>query len=139
MTDNPVPNYGWIKFLQQRRQPDQGLILLWRVALIIRPLQLDADTEVVAVTATGKAGSAGVPGAIRKRDELGNRTATGHQAMGGNLQMMNGGEVRMIVSRQRIAEKTLDIAPAEFPRWQADIVDHQQAYLFAGRAGIEIG
>src|SRR3954468_17132722 len=75
---------------------------------VVRPLELDADGEVVARAAAVPAGSAGVPGAHRRRDELDQRAVAAQEKVSGYFHRCDLGEIRMAAGVELIGEKTLN-------------------------------
>src|SRR5690606_34930077 len=82
--------------------------------------------EIIAILTAVKTGNTGVPGSLRKRDELRDAAVAIDQQMRGHTQVFQFSEGRMRLAIQAIGKQPLDEIAAELSRRQTDVVNHQQ-------------
>lgn len=100
--------------------------------------ELDADGEVVAAPAASIAGSAGVPGSARKRNELGHGAGAVDEGMGRHPQPFQISQARVRGAIKLVAEQGLDGAIAKLPRRKRDAMHDDEGDVVGVRASILI-
>lgn len=105
----------------------------------ITALKLHADGKIVAAGLALPTGFPGMPGPLLARDELDRLPIPADEKMSGNFEAAESLIKRMSFGIEPVGKKFGHPIAAELLRWQADVVDHQQAYLTPGGAFIAIG
>ena len=113
---------------------DQRRILLIGKARIIAALEFDSDGKIVAFVLVLEAGNSGMPGSLFQRYKLEQCAIAADKHMGRNPQLRDFPKIRMPPWIQLIQEQFLYPGAAKFARWEADIMDHQQADFSTWRA-----
>lgn len=75
MTDDVLGSNPGVVLYQLPAAPSQHLVLPIRIGLLIASLQLDTNTEIIAIVAAPIMGCACVPGTVIKTDILGDDAA----------------------------------------------------------------
>ncbi len=88
--------------------------------------ELNANGVVIALVSSPVSGVAGMPGAVVTADKLPKCASAADEKVRRNLKSLDALEVGMRVPVELVGEQALHIAVAEFPRRQADRVNHDQ-------------
>lgn len=117
----------------------QNLVLGGCVGYLVRPLQFDADGEVVAVLPVTEARLPGVPGAFMQINVLDEFAIAADQQVAGYPQPGDGTKIGMGLGIEAILEEGIDPGATKLAGRQADTMDDQQVHGGAGRAFIPVG
>ena len=109
------------------------------IGQVVGAFQFYTDGEIVTAFTPVEARHTSMPGAVEQRHELGHRTVTLDEQVRRYGQVVDAGEVRVLIGVQAVLEELLDLAGTEAGRRQADVVNHQQGNRFALRPSIEVG
>lgn len=112
-----------------------------RITKIVEVATFEFDTygEVIAALSSLERRHAGMPGAIEGRDKLRHAAIPADEKMRRYPHAAQLIKIRMGIAVQCVGEQGLYMTAAELTGRKADVVDHQQADLFAFGSGIEIG
>src|SRR5450830_941378 len=138
MAANPLRGNGRVSGPELKGQIDQRRVLRLGERQLIRALQFDAQGKIVTGFPPLERRDAGMPGPFQTRDKLSDDTVTLNQKMRRHAQVSDAFKVGVFRYIQAILEELLHLARGELPRWQADVVDHQQGDFF-GWTLVEVG
>jgi len=105
----------------------------------VEPLQLDADTVVIAVGAAPVAGSTGVPGALITAYKLPQAAVALDEKMRRHLKALDGLKVGVLLPVELVGEQLFHFRPTVLTRRQADAMKHEQINLAATWARAKVG
>jgi hypothetical protein len=117
----------------------QRLVLNIGKRLGIGALKLYANGKIVAAGLTLPTGFSGMPSPLLARHELDSLPVSADEKMSGNFKAADSPIIGMSFGIKPVGKKLDHSIAAEFFRRQADVVNHQQAYLAPGGAFIAIG
>lgn len=124
--------------LQTAGQVYQTRILFRRKRIVIMPLQLNTQREIIAVFTPAKPTLTGMPGSRIAGDKLQQLAITTNQEMRRNLYVFQLLKIGMLLRVEAVAEKLLDFRAAIHARRQANAMYHQQIHRVPGGSLIEI-
>ena len=125
VADNLAPAYFAVVSQQGFAYGRQGLVLYLSVCVIVRALQFDANTEVVAIISSGKARLTCMPGTLAQIHKLHHLPVAANQHMRRYLGPANLVEKGMLIPVQAIGKQALNTVTAVLARWQGNIMDDQ--------------
>ncbi len=111
---------------ERARKPREHPVLRAGVRLGVGAFQLDADRIIVAARTAAPRRFAGVPGALRARDELHQPAVAANQEMRRHAQRRDRRVVRVGHRVETVREEPLDPIAPELSRRERDAVDDDQ-------------
>jgi hypothetical protein len=126
VSGNKARRYLWIGTRDGGDDGSQPLVLHISVRLLVGPLELDTDRVIVAAAASPETRIPGVPGTAVQWHELDQFAVAAQEQMRRYPELPYFVEIGMGVRVERVAEKRLDVGPAEFAWRETDTVHDQQ-------------
>jgi hypothetical protein len=115
------------------------MVLAFGIGDVVCAFHFYAHGKVVAGVAACEDGLARVPGTPVERDELLQIPVAADEQVRGDAKVSHGPEKGMSGGLETAEEQILDPGSAEDVRWQADVVDYQQADIRRVRSVVAMG